>query len=396
MSKLVFLFIAVESVVIFGFQLFGLNILWSVVEDSSGIIGLAVLLGTSFAFRAVSSVFRGFIVDTFRKKMIILVSLAACGVLSVAWLAAERFWIIGILAYIAVIVVQDLYSSSYTALVAEKLSAIDYVKYDSIGIMAGRVVAIVGNLASAVFIILLPAEAVVIVVALVFILGVLVCWHFLPDGDAGITSAATDKIFKPVAAWEFAKENVFGDKKVLVFVSIVFLLNIDYAFIPTMLPLYIISVTELTSPLLFGIIRAGNNVGEFAASGIVLKFSRWVSWLTKIGLAGSALCFVLLPVIYRVPVAVVAFFAVYSFFDTLTQPFYSYFVSSLAADKRGRILGIVDSIILMASPLGILIGGLLSVSGVVAISAGTAIVFLVSFVIVTKSEEYGSVRLEIS
>ena len=390
MSKLVWLFVAVESIVVLGFLLFGLNILWSVVEGGGGVLGLGLFLGTSLTFRAVSSIFRGYIVDAFPKKAVIIVSLVSCGVLSFAWLGAERLWVIGVLAYIAVIVVQDVYSNSYAALVAEKLSPSDYVKYDSIGIMASRVISVAGNLVSAVLIIVLPGVSIIVAVACVFALGAVACYKFLPAVD--VKTGSED--FKPAAAWAFAKENVFGDKKILVFIGIVFLLNIDYAFIPTMLPLYIIAATELASPLLFGVIRAANNIGEFLGSGVVLRLSRWVSRLTKIGLSGSALSFVLLPLVYTTPVAVVVIFAVYSFFDTLTQPFYSYFVSSLASEKRGRILGIVDCVILLASPLGIIIGSLLSMHGIYAISIGTTAVFLISLLVLVRSKIYNTVVLQ--
>ena len=385
MNRLVFVFVFAESIVILGFQLFGLNVLWSFSEGSNGILGLAVIIGTASVFRAVSSLIRGYIVDSFQKKTTIIISLSICGFLCIVWIFAEQFLIMAIITYIAITFAQEIYSGSYTALVAEKLGPKDYIKYDSVSIMAGRVVAIAGNLLSALLIIFLSVEAVVFMVAAAIGLGVFVCQRLLPKSNVGGEAA------KAKMTWSFAKENVLGDKKVLVFIAIVFLLNLDYAFIPTLLPLYIIAAAELSSPLLFGVVRAGNNIGEFAASGIVLKYSHLVSRLTKIGLAGSAITFILLPFLYKNPVAVVLFFIIYSFFDMLTQPMYSYFVSSLKPEKRGRILGAVDSIILLASPFGILLGGFLSNFGMAAVSTGIVVVFTASFAIIAKSKIYGSI-----
>ena len=388
MNKIVFMFVFVESIVVLGFQLFGLNVLWSFAEGGDGILGLAVIIGTTSVFRAVSSLLRGYIVDSFQKKTIILISLSICGFLCIVWLFAAHFLIIAIIAYIAITLTGEIYSSSYAALVAEKLSSNDYIKYDSISIMAGRIIAVLGNLMSAVLIIFLSTEVIALVVAITLMFGALTCQRFLPK------SKIESKTEKVKMTWSFAKENVFGNKKVLIFIVIVFLLNLDYAFIPTLLPLYIITVTELTSPLLFGVIRTGNNIGEFAASAIILKHSRLVSRLTKIGLGGSAIVFMLLPFVYAIPVAVVLFFIIYSFFDMLTQPLYSYFVSSLESQKRGRILGIVDSIILLASPFGILLGGLLSSLGMFAVSIGIMAIFTASLIVIVKSKIYSSIILD--
>ena len=53
MNKTILKFVFAESFIILGFQLFTLNILWSLVADGEGIFGAALILATSFAFRAV-------------------------------------------------------------------------------------------------------------------------------------------------------------------------------------------------------------------------------------------------------------------------------------------------------------------------------------------------------
>jgi len=302
------------------------------------------------------------------------------------------FLLLAVVVYIAIEFAKEVYGNSYATLVAEKLKIDEYVMYDSISIMAGRMITIIGNLVSAVAITLLPQKIIVIMVIITLSIGTVVCHKLLPKSN--IDNSTGKEAGKISSGWIFAKENVFRSKKVLTFIVIVFLLNLDYAFIPTLLPMFIITATELTSPLLFGIIRAGNNVGELVASAITLKFSKYVSRLTKIGLGGSVLVFALFPFTYTAPTVIVILFALYSFFDMLTQPLYSYFVSSLPSEKRGRILGIVDSVILMASPFGILLGVILSSLGMIIMSAGIVTVFVTSLLIVCKSESYSSVRLD--
>ena len=387
-----------------GFQLFTLNILWLLVADGEGIFGAALILATSFAFRAVSSLATGYIVDNFDKKGIILLSLGICALLSMLWLGAQ-FLAVAMVVYITIMLVQDLYGNSINALAAEKLISEDFIKYNAMGIMTGRIMAIGGNLASAALIAILPDMVVGFVLAGIFLTGLLICQRFLPKSDVARKQRSdvrgtqkSDNIRvklrgKAVAAWGFAKENVFKSKGVMTFVVVVFLLNLDYAFITAILPLYIITIAEIGSPLVLGAIRAGSNVGGFLASGVILKYSRHVSRLTKVGLAGSGLLFLSLPFAYRFPIIVIIFFLVHGFFDMLTQPFYSYFFSSLAVEKRGRVIGIVDSIILMASPLGVLLGSLLSILGIGFVGVGIGLIFGVAYIIVAKSKSYGAVRL---
>lgn len=49
-------------------------------------------------------------------------------------------------------------------------------------------------------------------------------------------------------------------------------------------------------------------------------------------------------------------FLIYGMFDSLTQPLFSYVITTIDADNRGKILGGIDTLILMSPSIGIAIG----------------------------------------
>ena|GEM_PF-703111 len=404
-KRIAFLSVGIGSLTLFAFQLFNLNILWIAAGESGGGFGrVATLIGSSFVLNAFSSLIIGVIVDRFQKKKTIVVSLVACAVLASTWLVLGESLVFVVLVYLAIDLVSDLYVDAFIALVAEKLTKQEYVKLDALELMSSNVVSIAGRIASAALIVSASQAVVFGVVVLVLLLSALISQFFLPESRV-VRKRPTGKKARALlsmggiksavhSSWTFVRDNVIKDKKIVVFMAILFFLNLDYAFIPTLLPFFIMSEAEAVSLVHIVIMRSGNDIGEFLASGIILKFGHWVSRLTKIGLAGSALVFTLLPLVYRTPIVATLIFIVYGFFDTLTQPFYSNFVASVAADKRGRILGVVNFVVLLASPLGILLGTLLSRYGMVPLTIGIVGVFVIATLIVSQSTIYGNLKLD--
>ncbi|MBS4054606.1 MAG: MFS transporter [Thermaerobacter sp.] len=404
-KRMAILSICIGALTLFALQLFGLNILWLALgESSGGFTSVATIIGASFVFKAFSSLIIGVLVDRFQKKKTIVVSLAACAALASAWIVLSEFLVVAVLVYLAIDLVSDLYSDAFAALVAEKLTKQEYVKLDALELMSSNAVAIAGRIASAALIASVSQVVVFGVVVFVLLLSALICQLFLPESNVRKKESTRKKeqtgisiqgiILAVQAAWVFVRDNIIRDTKIMVFMGILFFLNLDYAFIPSLLPFYIMSEAASPSLVYVAIMSSGNDIGEFLAASIVLKYGHLVSRLTKIGLAGSALVFALLPFVYQTPAAATLIFIVYGFFDTLTQPFYSYFVASVAADKRGRILGVVNFVVLLASPLGILLGTLISRYGMVPLTIGIVSIFAAATLVVSQSTIYGRVKLD--
>ena len=400
MNRIMLLSIIVGALTLFAFTLLSLNVLWLNVGDDGNIGNLAVIIASNFVFSAFSSLICGYLVDRLQKKKAIVVSLLICAGLALAWLLAARSLFVAVIVYIAIEFASDLYADSFTALVAEKLSAINYIKLDAIESITSSAVSIGSSLLSAVLLISLRQETIVFIAFAILLTSAIICHRLLPSSDVCYRRTESQekrgllKIgHKIKSSWEFTTKHVLTNRKIMLYALILFVLNLDYAFIPTVLPFLIMSLHDSTSLILVVIMRSGNDIGEVIASTIVVKYGHLVSLLTKIGLIGSALVFSLLPLFYTFPIAATLLFVLYGFFDTLTQPYYSYFVSSLDREKRGRILGIVSFIALLASPLGVLLGKWLSNFGMTALSVGIVAIFVFSFGAISASKDFGNIAL---
>jgi len=399
-NRIMLLSIIVGSLTLFAFTLLSLNILWVNVGEDGDIANVAILLASNHVFSAFSALISGFLVDRLQKKQAIVVCLLACAALAMAWLLAEKFLAVAVVVYLAINFASDLYADTFTALVAEKLSAANYVKLDAIELVTGSAVSIGSSLVSAVLLMQLSQQHVILLVTAILVASAIICYKLLPESAVeSVESNEDTDVYRTGigatirSAWDFARENVLTDKRIMLYAAVLFVLNLDYAFIPTALPFLIMSLNETTSLVLVVIMQSGNELGEFLAASVIIKYGHYVSLLTKIGLIGSALVFTVLPLVYTFPIAATVLFVLYGAFDTLTQPYYSHFVSSLDHAKRGRILGIVSFMVLLASPLGIILGNWLSSYGMVALSMGIVTVFLFSVIVLSASKDFGSIVL---
>ncbi|MCL1994696.1 MAG: MFS transporter [Defluviitaleaceae bacterium] len=398
-NKLMLTSIFVGLLVSLAFHWFNLNILWTVVGEDGNIGGVALIIATSYILTAFYALIEGYIVDRFPKKKTIVVTLFICTILTFGWLLVDYMLLVAVIAYLAIDFFISIHGSSLTALLAEKFEKNEYIRLNAIGLITNNVVYIINRLIAAVFILVLDQTTVIIIIAATLSIATILYLILLPESDVEYKKP-TEKVGNPLSklkhsvreSWNFAKLNVFNDKRIVLYIVILFFLNLDYAFIPLMLPLHLMTITDAT--LIFVVIMgSGNDIGEIFAAGLITKYGHLVSRLTKIGLAGSALTFAVLPFVYTMPVAVVGIFIAYGFFDTLTQPYYDHFVTSLDDDKRGRILGIVSAIVLLASPLGVLIGTLLAGYGMIALTIGIVFVFVVGLLVISASKSFGNIKL---
>jgi MFS family permease len=393
--------IGVGSLTIFSFRLLGLNVLWSVVSETENISGAAVIIGISFVFKALTNLTAGMLVDKFQKKKIIVFSLLCCALFAFIWLTVQQFLITAVFLYLAIDFAANLYGFAFVTLVAEKLSKMEYIKLDALKLITGNITSVISNIIAALFVMWFIQQVVIILGLAILVLSAMICHKYLPnsavihknDEENGSQHVSVSWKTKIDSTWKFAKENVLTNKRILLYIATLFLLNLDYGFIPTLLPFFIMTETEGLSLLLVAIMRSGNDIGEILGANVILKFGHLVSRLTKIGLLGSAAVFTMLPFVYTTPILATAMFILYGFCDILTQPYYSYFVSSLPMDKRGRILGMVDFVVLMSLSLGVLLGTLLSSHGMIPLSIFTVSIFIITAVVISKSKNFGNIRL---
>ena len=394
MNKHVIIFISISAIVSLAFSLFKLVIFWSIIQRT-GIGSLAIVVGASYFFNVFIANFNGFIVDKFSNKKLIIICCILFAILSFLGIMLESYFILLFLVYMCFRGVSDLYSRLFLILISKQLDVNFFIKYNAIQNITTQIVAIFGSIISATLITLLNEEHLVIILVLIFSFALFICQKYLVEStiQGRVGDVQKKEKNRKHNVLLFIKENILLNKGIVAFIVILFILNLDYAYIPTIFPFFISEEFASSTPLIVGMLTSVIGFGEMFASGIVFFIGHRVSILLKIGLIGNSVIFFLFPFLIGSPIIIIALFVLYGFFDTLTQPFFSYFVSSIDEEKRGRILGIVDSIVYIAAPLGIFIGDFLSKQGIFTVSIGIAIIFLISLIIVILSRIYDSVDI---
>ena len=131
-----------------------------------------------------------------------------------------------------------------------------------------------------------------------------------------------------------------------------FLLNLAYGFMPNILPVMFSVQSE--SSITLGVIKSMVAVGEILGLMIVNKFGHYVSFLFKLAMLVCGVCMLCIPIC---PFFLTDFiFLIYGMFDSLTQPLFSYVITTIDSENRGKILGGIDTLILLSPTIGIAIG----------------------------------------
>lgn len=136
-------------------------------------------------------------------------------------------------------------------------------------------------------------------------------------------------------------------------------------------------------------ITAGSIGGLF----LVLKAGNKVSSLFKISMLGSAACmlFMLLPLN---AIFLQLLFFVYGFFDAITQPLFSYTIASIDDSLRGKVMGGIDTIILLSPSLGMFIGSIIMQYNVSLVFIYLSVIFLIPFIIICVNHDLNQIELE--
>jgi DHA3 family macrolide efflux protein-like MFS transporter len=134
------------------------------------------------------------------------------------------------------------------------------------------------------------------------------------------------------------------------------------------------------------------SVGEVIGLYIVSKNGQKVSRLFKISMLGNALCMLSLIFIDNV-FAILMIFGLYGLLDSLTQPLFSYTITTIDSENRGKILGGIDTIILISPSLGMYIfTKIMNVNKELGYT-GIAAVFIIALLIILFSHDLNSIEV---
>ncbi|ADA65452.1 Hypothetical protein NCDO2118_1815 [Lactococcus lactis subsp. lactis NCDO 2118] len=388
MYKKMSLFLGINLLVSFAGTLFQMNILWRIFTNHEQLQTIVLVLSSSFILQSIFSLVAGVIADSYPKKRLLLISIVSF-ILVVIGVYFIKFDSARIIFYLIFSAISTLFQRGIITLVASALSTNEYIKYDSISVLSTQVTAVLNNILAGLIITFLGLNYIYLLVFLLFILSLFVTYFFIPNEKKQEIKKKENTF--PLS---FIKEKILSDKKIIIFMILLFFLNLDYGYIPNVLPFFMLQSTKSLSPLFLSLLKSSTNIGESLASIVIIRFSKKVSQMTKIGLLGSAFCFIFLPMINKFIFVTFLVLLFYGFFDTFTQPLFSYFVSSIDSSVRGRIIGVIDCVVYIAAPIGMILGNTVSHFGLIPLGVAIATVFLLTYLILVQSKIYRNIDLE--
>lgn len=381
----------------FGDVLFDLFIVWRITRETESIMSAVYLIGSSILFRAVLSVFVGFIVDRFNKKrMIIFSCISSACIISVFALLYE-FIKVNIVFGVIIILLNDInnevFSRGTMLLSAELFDKEVFIKFQAKYSVINRIVVIAGSSIVGFMMTIIPDALVFVIDILTFIISSMLILFVSYEYTASTKLKKTiggelRRIRDDVKC--MAKE-MRTNKFIIKFIIIMFILNIAYGYIPYILPVKI--ANDSANPTLLGVIKSSIAIGEVIGLSAVSIFGDKVSLLFKTSMIGNSIVIAIL-CFSQATIIVVICFLLYGALDSITQPLFGYTVSIIDEENRGKVLGGIDAIILLSPSVGMYIVTRLMDISSLAGHAMLILVFLIAFLIIRLSGELNGIDLK--
>ena len=341
----------------FGDVLFDLFIVWKITMDSQNIMNAAYMLGSSIAFRGILSLGIGIIIDKYNKKKLIIGSNILSALIIATFAVAYPFVIGHIMVGIAFILVNDIcnavFWNTYTVIASEKFPREEFITFQSNSAMCTRCVNIVGSAIVGAVIYSVPDIYIFGIDILTFLVSSVLVAKV--DYQYGVDQNKKLRL-------KFREDILCGMRNAFLFilqtpivksiVVLIFGLNLAYGFIPNILPLAI--AENSGNAMVLGWIKSAMALGEVLGLIVVNHYGKYISTLFKISMLSCGICMLSLLVLDNYLLVVV--FLVYGMFDAMTQPMFSYMIMNIDEEERGKILGGIDTILLLSPSIGIAIG----------------------------------------
>ncbi len=340
-----------------GDTLFDLFIVWKVTYDSGNIMNAAYMIGGSLAFRGILSLVVGIMIDRFDKKKLMIAANSISGAIIFLFWCFYGFAIQHISLCIFFILLNDIcntvFSSAYTTYAAERFEKTIFIKFQSTVTMFSRTIYIIGSAVAGWMITWVSGSGLFLIdTASFFVCAFLLSRLCASHRNAKRIHSSKGLMISLLKDIKISYRSIFRDPLIRSMVLIMFLLNLAYGFVPNILPVMFSVQSE--SSITLGVIKSMMAVGEILGLMIVNKFGHYVSRLFKLAMLVCGMCMLCIPIC---PFFLTGFiFLIYGMFDSLTQPLFSYVITTIDAENRGKILGGIDTLILMSPTIGIAIG----------------------------------------
>lgn len=352
---------------VFGDIFFDIFVTWHIYSKFKDLKIIVYTLASSFLLKSLFAVISGKITDTLpRRKIIIFTDIASAFVISNFICFDEighKYIYLFIFLFILKNFLNSLFSNAFNAFLADNVKPCDFIKAQALISSSIRIINFFGATISGIMVAFLPIKWAVLVDALSFLFSAAIFYSLknntsieksfnqLPTID--LKKYLNITIF--IRLWEFIKLNILSDKFVTVFCINVFFLNLIYGYIPNVFP-YLLAKNSGYGAAYLGILRSIMAISEVLGLIIVSRYGNNVSKCFIYGLLGTAISLIVMIIPVLPLITIIMAYFLYGLSDSVTQPYYSYFVTRLPSLKRGRIIGFVDMIVLIAAPIGMFLG----------------------------------------
>jgi MFS family permease len=379
---------------------------WYVYSLTGNIINLVAMLSSSVFFKAVLSLFTGAVTDLVNKKRLLIFSSMGSTPIILSSLLVLRYFPTTVWLYVAIILLNDifnvLFSKALTTISAELFDEKTYISFKAIASVLNQSVYVMGQAAMG-FLLMYAKDVTIIsfiILSLVFTAFLLSILRYQNVKQIAMPYLSKENIsFKTKTGiylnniLNTAKTKVFNDSYYRSFCLVIFTLNLVYGFLSSVLPYSLSNVQEISSAYV-GLVKAALSIGGIIGMLLVPKIVKRVTGSFITGLIGSLVSIFFIFLFKNNSALIGIFFFSYGFFDSITQPLYSYTIKRIDDSVRGSIIGVIDFIILLASPIGMFICGILANKKSIFVEVFVIFIFLSALLIVKKSKDLNNIYIE--
>ena len=367
---------------------FDLFVAWSITQSQGGVMGAAAILGTSVLWRGVLSLFVGLVVDRCNKRRLLIWSNFCSMAIITLFFAFYRQGLPHFAFCLAYVLANDVnnafYSRASMLMEADLFTKNEFIRLEACLSVANRLVTTVGSaLAGFAIATLNPALFYAVDMASFALAAGAIALirheEVLPQRQGGGLKKVVSTVGRDLVE---TFKTLFSNPFLRRFMVLMVLLNLAYGEIMYLLPLQV--ADHFGKVELLGGLKAAYSAGAMVGLVLVTKFATRVEGLFLTSMVANVLLFCLMAFVPP-PGAFMALFFAYNFFDCFTQPAFSYLVTGLDKDKRGKLLGGIDCVLLATPSIGM---WLLTPLFQWHLSAGflaLALLFVIGFFLVVKT-----------
>jgi MFS family permease len=366
----------------FGDIFFDFFIIWKIYENSETIRDLSIVIGSSFITRSLFALLSGKIADLLPRKIIMMAGYLICATLAVMFLMIFRLHNVHWIIYILLITIQNfctaLLSTTFSILIYDCIEKMEVIKVQALLMATVRVVKLLGYGFTGLLINYFTTEFCAGLNIMAFLLSAYCYYTLEVKSSVSSNLAKTHKDFSTT-------RYLLNSKLLINFCICLAILNLIYGYIPVLS--FVLIDSHKMNASMKGFISMAMALGDFLGLSLLAKIGNKVTKCFVPGLIGSTISIFIMQVNFYPSILLCLAFASYGFFDSITQPLFSYVILSLDSEVRGRATGLIDFLVLAVVPLGIYLGNtLISYNISLGITVFSAVMFATAlFVLLNRN-----------